>query len=381
MHRHASFLIAFCAMTAASTVANAQRARARDLGVKPGVFATGKLNAITDVDGVRVGQTTVIEGDSVRTGVTAILPHGGNLFTDRVPAALHVGNGFGKITGVTQLRELGELETPILLTCTLCVWKAADAMVGYLLEQPGMQNVRSINPVVGETNDGTLNAIRSRPITPEQVRRALTSATTGPVAEGAVGAGTGTIAFGWKGGIGTSSRLLPQSLGGYTVGVLVQTNFGGILQILGAPVGKELGQYAFQREAQSPGDRGDGSCVMVVATDAPLSDRNLERLAARAIMGLSRTGSSAANGSGDYVLAFSTNTKVRRAFNAQRLLTEELANEQMSGLFQATVEATEEAIYNSLFMATTTTANGHTIQALPLDKVREILAKYHAAER
>lgn len=368
-------------MTAASTVANAQRARARDLGVKPGVFATGKLNAITDVDGVRVGQTTVIEGDSVRTGVTAILPHGGNLFTDRVPAALHVGNGFGKITGVTQLRELGELETPILLTCTLCVWKAADAMVGYLLEQPGMQNVRSINPVVGETNDGTLNAIRSRPITPEQVRRALTSATTGPVAEGAVGAGTGTIAFGWKGGIGTSSRLLPQSLGGYTVGVLVQTNFGGILQILGAPVGKELGQYAFQREAQSPGDRGDGSCVMVVATDAPLSDRNLERLAARAIMGLSRTGSSAANGSGDYVLAFSTNTKVRRAFNAQRLLTEELANEQMSGLFQATVEATEEAIYNSLFMATTTTANGHTIQALPLDKVREILAKYHAAER
>ncbi|HXT14819.1 MAG TPA: P1 family peptidase [Gemmatimonadaceae bacterium] len=386
MHRHAlpslfSPLIALSFMTAVTCSANAQRARARDLGVKPGVFAPGKLNAITDVDGVRVGQTTVIIGDSVRTGVTAILPHGGNLYQDRVPAALHVGNGFGKITGVTQLRELGELETPILLTCTLCVWKAADAMVGYLLEQPGMNTVRSINPVVAETNDGTLNEIRARPITPDNVRSAITSASSGPVAEGAVGAGTGTIAFGWKGGIGTSSRVLPQSLGGFTVGVLVQTNFGGILQILGAPVGKELGQYAFQHEAQSPGDRGDGSCVMVVATDAPLSDRNLERLAARAIMGLSRTGSSAANGSGDYVLAFSTSTKVRRAFNAQRLQTEELANEQMSGLFQATVEATEEAIYNSLFMATTTTANGHTIQALPLDQVRAILEKYHVADR
>jgi D-aminopeptidase len=364
-----------------STVAGAQRARARDLGVKPGVFPAGKNNAITDVAGVKVGHTTVIEGDSVRTGVTAILPHGGNLFTDRVPAALHVGNGFGKITGVTQLRELGELETPILLTCTLCVWKAADAMVGYLLEQPNMANVRSINPVVAETNDGTLNAIRSRPIKPEHVRAAITSASSGPVAEGAVGAGTGTIAFGWKGGIGTSSRVLPQSLGGYTVGVIAQTNYGGILQIMGAPVGKELGQYAFKREAESPGERGDGSCVMVIATDAPLSDRNLERLAARAIMGLGRTGSSAANGSGDYVLAFSTSEKVRRQFNAQRLATEELANEQMSGLFQAAVEATEEALYNSLFMATTTTANGHTVEALPLDKVREVLKKYGVAGR
>jgi D-aminopeptidase len=359
-----------------SNTAAAQRERARDLGVKPGVFAPGALNAITDVAGVRVGQTTIIEGDSVRTGVTAILPHGGNLFQDRVPAALHVGNGFGKITGVTQLRELGELETPILLTCTLCVWKAADAMVGYLLEQPGMADVRSINPVVAETNDGTLNDIRDRPITAAQVRAAITSASTGPVAEGAVGAGTGTIAFGWKGGIGTSSRVLPQSLGGYTVGVLVQSNYGGILQVLGAPVGKELGQYAFKREAESPGERGDGSCVMVVATDAPLSDRNLERLAARAIMGLARTGSSASNGSGDYVLAFSTSTKVRRAYNAQRLATEELANEQMSGLFEATVEATEEALYDSMFMATTTTGNGHTVQALPLDRVREILRKY-----
>src|SRR5215208_3712094 len=252
------------AMTAIAGSASAQRARARDLGVKPGVFAPGKLNAITDVSGVRVGHTTVIEGSSVRTGVTAIIPHGGNLFTERVPAALHVGNGFGKITGVTQLRELGELETPLLLTCTLCVWKAADAMVGWLLEQPGMNNVRSINPVVAETNDGSLNNIRSRPVRPEHVRAALTSASSGPVAEGSVGAGTGTVAFGWKGGIGTSSRVLPSGLGGWTVGVLVQTNCGGILQVLGAPVGKELGQYAFKREAESPGDRGDGSIVMVV---------------------------------------------------------------------------------------------------------------------
>jgi D-aminopeptidase len=381
MQLGASIGIAILTMTAVSTPLQAQRARARDFGVKPGVFAPGKLNAITDVAGVRVGQTTIVEGDSVRTGVTAILPHSGNLFTDRVPAALHVGNGFGKITGVTQLRELGELETPLLLTCTLCVWKAADAMVGWMLEQPGMSNVKSINPVVAETNDGTLNDIRSRPIRPEQVRAALTSASNGQVAEGSVGAGTGTIAFGWKGGIGTSSRVLPTGLGGYTVGVLVQTNFGGIFQVLGAPVGKELGQYAFKREAESPGERGDGSCVMVIATDAPLSDRNLERLAARAIMGLARTGSSAANGSGDYAIAFSTNEKVRRAFNATRLTTEELANEQMSGLFEAAVEATEEAIYNSLFQATTTTANGRTIEAIPLDKVRAILDKYGVTKR
>jgi D-aminopeptidase len=381
MSAHRTLTLALVAMTVVSTSLSAQRARARDLGVKPGVFPTGKLNAITDVAGVRVGQTTIVEGDSVRTGVTAILPHAGNLFSDRVPAALHVGNGFGKITGVTQLRELGELETPILLTCTLCVWRAADAMVGWLLEQPGMSNVRSINPVVAETNDGTLNDIRARPIKPEHVRAALTSASSGAVAEGAVGAGTGTVAVGWKGGIGTSSRVLPPALGGWTIGVLVQTNFGGILQVLGAPVGKELGQYAFKRDAQSPGERGDGSCVMVIATDAPLSDRNLERLAARAIMGLARTGSSASNGSGDYVLAFSTSDKVRRAATATRLTTEELANEQMSGLFEGAVEATEEAIYNSLFQATTTTANGHTIEALPLDKVKAILAKYGVTSR
>ena len=327
-------------------------------------------------------------GCSVRTGVTAILPHDGNLYQDRVPAALFVGNGFGKILGVTQLRELGELETPILLTCTLCVWKAADAMVEWMLARPGMQNVRSINPVVAETNDGTLNAIRSRPIRPEHVRAALESASASAVPEGAVGAGAGTIAFGWKGGIGSSSRVLPQSLGGWTVGVLVQSNFGGILQVMGAPVGKELGQYSFRRETgggnREPGvgnDRGDGSIVMVVATDAPLSDRNLERLAARAIMGLSRTGSSASNGSGDYVIAFSTSTKVRRAFNARAIATEELANEEMSGLFQAVVEATEESIYNSLFMATDVTGNGRTVRAIPLDSLRTILTKYGVGGR
>jgi len=331
---------------------------------------------------VRVGQVTVIEGDRVRTGVTAILPHGGNPFFDRVPAALHVGNGFGKLLGVTQLRELGELETPILLTCTLCVWRAADAMVEWMLEKPGMQNVGSINPVVGETNDGTLNAIRERAIRPEHVRQALESATDGAVQEGAVGAGASTVAFGWKGGIGTSSRVLPASLGGYSVGVLVQSNFGGVLQVLGVPIGKELGRYSFKDDVDA--ERGDGSIMMVVATDAPLSDRNLERLAARAIMGLSRTGSAASNGSGDYVLAFSTADGVRRRLpapgeNARAALlrtTQDLANDATSALFQAVVESTEEAIYNSLFAATTVTSNGRTIEALPLDRVREILKKY-----
>ena len=349
------------------------RIRARDMGVAPGIFSPGALNAITDVEGVRVGQVTLREGDRVRTGITAILPTGENAFLDRVPAAVFVGNGFGKITGSTQVAELGELETPILLTCTLCVWKAADAMVEWMLARPGMERVRSINPLVAETNDGVLNDIRARPITADAVKRALDAATGGPVTEGSVGAGTGTVAFGWKGGIGTSSRVLPAGLGGFRLGVLVQTNFGGVLQVLGAPVGQALGRYAFRDELT--GDRGDGSVIVVIATDAPLSDRNLRRLAARAMMGLGRTGSSASNGSGDYVIAFSTSSAVRRAWNAQRLTTTELANEEVSGLFQAVVEATEEAVYNSLFMATTTTGNGRTVEAIPLDSVRAILRR------
>jgi D-aminopeptidase len=356
------------------------RPRARDVGVAPGIFPPGSRNAITDVAGVTVGQVTVIEGDSVRTGVTAIIPHGGNLYRDRVPAALHVGNGFGKLIGVTQLRELGELETPILLTCTLCVWKAADAMVEWLLARPGMEQVRSINAVVGETNDGSLNAIRSRPVRAEHVRRALESAGS-DVAEGSVGAGTGTVAFGWKGGIGTASRVLPPALGGWTVGVLVQSNFGGVLQILGAPVGKELGRHSFRNETGSDADDGDGSIMMVIATDAPLSDRNLERLAARAMMGLARTGSFASNGSGDYAMAFSTNPGVRRAVDARRLASQELANEETSALFAAVVESVEEAIYNSLFKATSVTGNGRTVEALPLDRTRDILARYGVPKR
>lgn len=363
------------------------RARARDIGVAPGIFQTGPNNAITDVAGVKVGHATIIRGDSIHTGVTAILPHGGNLYFDRVPAAVHIGNAFGKLIGSTQVKELGELETPILLTCTLCVWRAADAVAGELLAQPAMERVASINPVVGETNDGGLNAIRNRPVSVEDVRAALNSASGGRVAEGSVGAGAGTIAFEWKGGIGTSSRVVPRSLGGWTVGVLVQTNFGGVLQVLGAPVGRELGKYSF-RDAVSR-ERGDGSVMIVVATDAPISDRNLERLAARAIMGLARTGSSASNGSGDFVIAFSTAKEVRRSpanlvstDSTRRLrTTAELPNDDMSALFEGVVEATEEAIYNSLFMATSVTQRGRTVEAIPLDRVREILTRYNVTRR
>ena len=373
------FAIATLALASAIQISEAQtRPRAREMGVAPGIFPPGARNTITDVSGVLIGQVTVHEGDSVRTGVTAILPHGGNLYRDRVPAALHVGNGFGKLLGVTQLRELGELETPILLTCTLCVWKAADYAVEWLLARPGMEQVRSINMVVGETNDGSLNAIRSRPIRAEHVRRALDGAGV-EVEEGSVGAGAGTVAFGWKGGIGSSSRVLPASLGGWTLGVLVQSNFGGVLTINGAPVGKELGRYSFQRDVT--GERGDGSIMIVIATDAPLSDRNLERVAARAMMGLARTGSFASNGSGDYAIAFSTAASVRRGFEAQRLTPQELGNDATSALFAATVEATEEAIYNSLFKASTTSGNGRTVEALPLDRVREILDRYNARRR
>jgi D-aminopeptidase len=383
--RFPSFLLV--ALAASPALAQTGRLRARDLGVAPGIFSPGPLNAITDVAGVKVGQTTITSGDSIHTGVTAILPHGGNLFFDRVPAAVHVGNAFGKLVGATQVKELGELETPILLTCTLCVWRAADALAAELLELPGMERVGSINPVVGETNDGGLNAIRLRPVTRADVHSALVNATSGPVAEGSVGAGAGTVAFEWKGGIGTSSRALPRTLGGWTVGVLVQTNFGGVLQVLGAPVGRELGRYAFRNAVEK--ERGDGSVMIVVATDAPISDRNLERIAARAIMGLARTGSSASNGSGDFVIAFSTSPKVRRAVASGGRVdtavvlrqTSELANDDMSPLFEAVIEATEEAIYNSLFMATSVTSRGHTVEAIPLDKVQVILEKYRVRQR
>ena len=376
-----AFALALCVLgLVASGVATAQepRVRARALGIAPGIFATGTHNAITDVEGVRVGHATLREGDRIRTGVTAILPHEGNAYLSRVPAAVHVGNGFGKFTGSTQVDELGELETPILLTCTLCVWKAADAMAEWMLGKPGMEQVRSINPVVGETNDAGLNDIRARPITAAAVRQALEQAHAGPVAEGSVGAGTGTEAFGWKGGIGTASRRLPGALGGWKVGVLVQSNYGGVLQMGGAPVGIALQRHAF-RDVVAGGrepERGDGSVIVVIATDAPLSDRNLRRLASRAMMGLGRTGSSASNGSGDYAIAFSTSQQVRRPFAAPRLQVNELANEQMSGVFQAGVEAVEEAVYNSLLMATTETGNGVTVEAIPLDRLRRVLRRH-----
>ena len=351
--------------------------------MKKRVPASGPLNAITDVEGVKVGQTTIIRGDNVRTGVTAILPHSGNLYRDKVPGAIVVGNGFGKLAGFTQIEELGDIETPILLTSTISVPRVADALISYMLTQPGNEDVLSVNPVVGETNDGYLNDIRGRHIAPEDVFGAIRSAKDGPVEEGAVGAGTGTVAFGWKGGIGTASRRLPANLGGYTVGVLVQTNFGGILTIAGAPVGQELGQYYLRRELQQAGngtDHADGSCMIVLGTDAPLDARNLRRLAARSLLGLARTGTAASNGSGDYAIAFSAAPQVR-IHTADKSMTrhvEVVTNDAISPLFLAAIEATEEAIYNSMFRAVTTTGNGHTVEALPIDKTVEILKKYRA---
>jgi D-aminopeptidase len=354
-----------------------QKLRARELGIAPGTMSPGHLNAITDVAGVRVGQVTVIEGDTVHTGVTAILPHAGNLFQERVPAAIYVGNGFGKLLGSTQVEELGELETPILLTCTLCVWKAADAMVAYLLEQPGMSEIRSINPVVGETNDGyVLNAIRQRPITAEQVRAALTGAAAGAVAEGTVGAGTGTVAFGWKGGIGTASRVTAVAKPQWTVGVLVQSNFGGDLHIMGLPVGRALGRTGVQRAGG--GQQAKGSIMVVVATDAPLSERNLRRLAKRALIGVGRTGSNMDNGSGDYVIAFSTSPEVRRRQQESRRSFTELSNDSLSELFQGAAEATEEAVYNSLFKATTVHSASGSVEALPTEEVLQFLRSHGA---
>lgn len=356
------------------------RPRVRDLGLSPGILPPGPLNAITDVAGVRIGQVTIADGDSINTGITAILPHGGNPFLERVPAAVVVGNGFGKFVGTTQVRELGELETPVLLTCTLCVWKAADAMVAWMLARPGMTGVRSINPVVGETNDGGLNDIRARPITAAQVVAALEGASDGPVEEGSVGAGRGTIAFGWKGGIGTASRRLPGSLGGWTVGVLVQSNFGGVLQMDGVPVGEALGRHSYRN--QLPAERGDGSVIIVIATDAPLSERQLERLAGRGLFGLARTGADASNGSGDYVLAFSTAASVRRLRDRAPVRTvEQLADDAISPLFLAAIEATEEAIYNSILRATAVSRRGRTMEAIDIAALRDVLARYRPEVR
>lgn len=378
-----SLLVILSILTCASTlVAQTEQARprAREAGLVVGVFDTGALNAITDVAGVLVGHTTVIRGDDIRSGVTAIIPAPGNLYTDPVPAWIHIGNGYGKLIGETQVREFGEIETPILLTCTLCVWSAANALKEWMYEQPGMGE-HTINPVVGETNDSQVNNMWADPIQRAEVFAALDSASSGPVAEGSVGAGTGTQAFGWKGGIGTSSRVLPEALGGYTVGVLVQTNYGGIMSINGAPVGRELGTYSFRENLpqSDDGDRDDGSIMIVVATDAPLNARSLDRLGLRAIMGLARTGSFASNGSGDYVIAFSTHPAVRKPrVSETAVATEELVNASMSPLFAATAEATEEAIYNAIFKATTVTSSRGELRAVPIADLMRILEKHQA---
>jgi len=376
----ASIALTICIITSASAEC------ARDLGVAPGILEPGPLNAITDVDGVHVGHITLRKGKDIRTGATAILPHRNNLYQDKIPAAVFVGNGYGKLMGSTQIIELGEIETPIVLTNTLNVPEAASAIIDWTLDQPGNERVASVNAVVGETNDAGLNNIRKRALTPKIIRRAIENAKEGPVEEGAVGAGTGTRAFGWKGGIGTSSRKLPNALGGYTIGVLVQSNYGGVLIVDGVRVGEALAQY-YLKEQTDEGD-ADGSIMIVVATDAPLSDRNLERLAARAMAGLARTGAAMTNGSGDYVIAFSTAKSVRRTPERREAVAtiEDLPNSQFSPLSQAVIEATEEAILNSLFMAETTegwnTRSGEPsrVEALPLDKLREIL-KNHSTDK
>jgi D-aminopeptidase len=367
----------FAAATATSLLAqDAARPRARDLGIAPGVFQPGPLNAITDVAGVRAGHRTMIEGDQVRTGVTVIVPHAGNLFQEKVPGAVFVGNAFGKLAGSTQVDELGTIETPIALTNTLSVGAAVEGLVRWTLDQPGNENVRSVNALVGETNDGGLNDIRGQHVRPAHVLEALKSATAGAVEEGSVGAGTGTRAFGWKGGIGTASRRLDSRFGGYTVGVLVQSNYGGVLTIDGIPVGKALGRYSYQPRPSAQ-DHGDGSCMIVVATDAPIDARDLKRLAARAVFGLARTGSDFSNGSGDFAIAFSTAPDLRTRFGSpaaqQRTL---LPTDGVSPLFQAALEATEEAVYNSLFRATAVSSRFGKAEPLPIDRVRELIRKY-----
>jgi D-aminopeptidase len=367
---------AISAVIVSAAAAQPARPRARDLGIAPGISAPGPLDAITDVDGVRVGHTTIVQGDTVRTGVTAIVPHGGNVFQDKVAGAVFVGNAFGKLAGSTQVAELGTIETPIVLTNTLSVGTAVDAVARYTIAQPGNEQVRSVNPLVGETNDGGLNDIRGFHVTRDHVLEAIRSATGGPVAEGAVGAGTGTICYGWKGGIGTASRKLDRS--GYTVGVLAQTNFGGNLTIAGVPVYKSLQPPARRSAGLAGGDvdraAGDGSCMLVVATDAPLEARDLRRLAARAVFGLGRTGSSYSNGSGDFAIAFSTAAEMRSRFSetAPRSRTV-LPTDATSPLFEAALEATEEAVYNSLFAATTVRSASGAAEAIPIDRVRELL--------
>ncbi|CAN5173590.1 P1 family peptidase [soil metagenome] len=398
-----TFLLAVCLALFVISAATAQtaesiRPRAREIGLKIGVLPTGQSNAITDVAGVSVGHTTVIKGENIRTGVTAIRPHSGNLFREKVPGAIFVGNGFGKLAGSTQVNELGEIETPILLTSTLAVPRVADYLMDYMLGLAGNEEVRSVNPLVAETNDAGLNDIRGRHITRDDVFNALKVAKTGAVEEGSVGAGTGTVAFGWKGGIGTSSRKLPETLGGYTLGVLVQSNFGGVLMIDGVPVGEELGRYylkdaaTMRKPAREQGrdpnvesvaladagasapDSADGSIIIVIATDAPLDHRQLSRLASRSMAGLGRTGSSMTNGSGDYAIAFSTANRINASDRTRNISV--LGNDAMSPLFQAVIEATEEAIINSLFRAKNVTGNGRTVEALPIEKVREVLRRY-----
>jgi D-aminopeptidase len=372
-------LVSFVFPAATADSNNKAKKRAREFGIKIGILEPGPLNAITDVKGVSVGHFTLVEGDNIRTGVTAILPHDGNIFREKVPAAIYIGNGYGKLTGYSQVKELGNIETPIILTNTLSVPTAADAIIDYTLSFVENRDVRSVNPVVGETNDGWLNDIQGRHIKTHHVLTAIKNATAGPVEEGTVGAGTGTTCFGFKGGIGTSSRVLPETLGGYTVGVLVQTNFGGVLLVNGAPVGEELGEYYYKDDLY-PSNQESGSCMMAVMTDAPLDTRNLERLAKRALLGLGRTGGILSNGSGDYVIAVSTAKHLRVPDKSSSPLREikVLHNDAMSPLFLAVIEATEEAILNSLFTAKPVKGiDGHQAEALPIEKVLEILRKYN----
>ena len=362
---------------AAAASAEESRPRIRDLGVRLGVLSPGRWNAITDVPGVEVGHRTLVEGESIRTGVTAIIPHPGNLFRRKTPAGVFTGNGFGKAAGFLQVRELGNLETPIVLTNTLAIAPAIEALVSWTLSRPGNEEVRSVNAVVGETNDGRLNDIRARSVTARDVVAAVDAAASGPVEEGTVGAGTGTVAFGWKGGIGTSSRVLPAELGGWTVGALVQSNFGGVLSIDGVRVGELLGSYSFRKEIEGlAGEPPGGSCMIVLATDAPLDPRNLERLAKRGVLGLARTGSFLDNGSGDFVIAFSTKNLVEHESKGRTSSVEVVTNDSTSPLFLAAVEAVEEAVVNSLTRATSVTGfRGRRVEALPIDRLRELLAK------